>query len=764
MMAALRTSRAAICAAVALLGGGLTMGTLWAQAPPPDPPTPMASLKTVPVPEPANLADFVADKAAAIRLGKALFWDMQAGSDGVQACASCHFHAGADNRRKNQLSPGLLAAPPDTTFQVGGPNYTLRPRDFPFTKHQDENAAGSPIVSDANDVASSQGVFNTLFRNVTPGSAVDVCDGVADPVFQVQHINVRRVEPRNTPSMVNAVFNFDNFWDGRADHTFNGVNPFGDLDRNAHVFKRNSSGQVEAVEVEIQPASLASQAVGPPLSKFEMSCDKRVFPKVGRKLLALTPLGKQFVDPQDSVLGPYARGSGTPGSRGLTLTYPGMIRQAFQPQWWSGGPVTIGSETFTQMEANFSLFWGLAIQLYEATLVADDTRVDQFLEGTTTALTDLEKQGMNIFTEAGRCINCHGGAELTNASVRNAGNERLERMVMGNGGCAIYDNGFYNIGVRPTADDISRGGTDPFGNPLSDTRRAMMNPPLFVDPNLNPPLGAVPECDNRANVDGTFKTASLRNVELTGPFFHSGGKGTLMQAVQFYNRGGDFAARNIDNLDPDIQPLGLTPAQMGSLVAFLQALTDERTRQEMAPFDHPALDRPNGCIGDQKQVAEERAGTAGTGRCVDDVEQVPAVGAGGRPASGLVPLAPFLTVSKMTGAGQLGTGAQTATFGFKFESEAPPDGKLRFQDRAQKLNVQTDTITRHESTETCVRVWGPAQVNAATGYSFTAKGCDHRQPGVNRDYFELTVWDSVGTQVYFNAGVLTGGNLQASIR
>src|ERR687888_804764 len=140
---------------------------LRAQAPPPDPPKPLASLKTVPVPEPANLADFVANKTTAIRLGKALFWDMQAGSDGIQACASCHFHAGADNRRKNQLSPGLLAG--DTTFQVGGPNYTLRARDFPFTRHADENAAGSPIVSDANDVASSQGVFNTTFIDVTAG-------------------------------------------------------------------------------------------------------------------------------------------------------------------------------------------------------------------------------------------------------------------------------------------------------------------------------------------------------------------------------------------------------------------------------------------------------------------------------------------------------------------------------------------------------------------------------------------------------------------
>jgi cytochrome c peroxidase len=753
--------RLVLSGAVIAVGAGI----LRAQAPPPDPPEPLASLKTVPVPEPANLAQFVANKAAAIRLGKALFWDMQAGSDAVQACASCHFHAGADNRRKNQLSPGLLAN--DTTFQIGGPNYTLEPRDFPFTKHSNENVP-SPIVSDANDVASSQGVFNTTFVDITRGQAVDVCNGVPDPVFQVHQINTRRVEPRNTPSMVNAVFNFDNFWDGRADHIFNGVSPFGDLDPTAFVWKVDANGNLERQRVSIEPASLASQAVGPPLSKFEMSCDGRVFPKLGRKLLSLRPLAKQFVDPEDSVLGgPLASGSGSPGSRGLTTTYPAMIKQAFQPQWWSSAAmITIGGEQFTQMEANFSLFWGLAVQLYEATLVANDSRVDRLLDGNAAALSALEKQGMDLFTGTGRCINCHGGAELTNASVRNTGNERLERMVMGNGGCAIYDNGFYNIGVRPTADDISRGGTDPFGNPLSDTRRAMMNPPLFVDPNLSPPLGAVPECDQRANVDGTFKTPSLRNVELTGPYFHSGGKATLMQVVQFYNRGGDFAKLNINNLDPDIQPLGLTPAQMASLVAFLQALTDERTRQEQAPFDHPQLFRPNGCIGDDKEVHEERTDTGGTGRCVDDMEQVPAVGAGGRPAAGIVALQPFLTISKMTGGGKLGTGNQSAHFGFKFSLEdgAPPQGKLRYQDQGQRLTIQTDTITRHESTETCVRTWGPARVNGDFGFSFTAKGCDNKQPGVNRDFFEITVWNSAGVPVYSNAGFLTGGNLQAHIK
>src|SRR2546430_7546368 len=55
--------------------------------------------------------------------------------------------------------------------------------------------------------------------------------------------------------------------------------------------------------------------------------------------------------------------------------------------------------------------------------------------------------------------------------------------------------------------------SDPFGNPLSDTRRAMQG--NFVDPNLSPALGQVPECDGRANVDGAFKTPSLRSEEHT---------------------------------------------------------------------------------------------------------------------------------------------------------------------------------------------------------------------------------------------------------
>ena len=41
-------------------------------------------LKGHPVPDPTTLGDYVTDRAAAIQLGKSLFWDAQAGSDGVQ--------------------------------------------------------------------------------------------------------------------------------------------------------------------------------------------------------------------------------------------------------------------------------------------------------------------------------------------------------------------------------------------------------------------------------------------------------------------------------------------------------------------------------------------------------------------------------------------------------------------------------------------------------------------------------------------------------
>src|SRR4051812_8151111 len=82
-----------------------------------------------------------------------------------------------------------------------------------------------------------------------------------------------------------------------------------------------------------------------------------------------------------------------------------------------------------EMEWNFSLFFGLAVQAYEATLVSDDTPFDRFegapslgQAGDPNALTESERNGLSIFMDAdpaqgGRCNNCHAAPVMSNHSI-----------------------------------------------------------------------------------------------------------------------------------------------------------------------------------------------------------------------------------------------------------------------------------------------------------------------------------------------------------
>lgn len=588
------------------------------------PPPNLLPLNQIPVPEPPNLFQFVKNKPVAIRLGKAFFWDMQVGSNGFQACASCHFKAGADNRLKNTINPGTRGN--DNTFQVRGPNEVLDPlNDFPFFKLSNPDFPGVP-VRDFNDVVGSQGVHLTQFNAIVPGSAVDDGTPIPDPVFQANGVNMRRVTARNTPSNINAVFNFNNFWDGRAHFAFNGVNPFGPLDPSAGVWFNTGTAQSPVLQkqpVVIEFGSLASQATGPPLDDIEMSFRGRTFPQLGRKMLSLTPLGKQLVHPNDSVLGSLSKAVLTNGKysgNGLNTTYGQMIQEAFQDNLWNSTVPT--PDGFSQMEANFSLFWGLAIQLYEATLVSDQTPYDRFLGGDKTALTSQQQDGFNVFFGGAGCSACHVSTELTSASVRNAAfltnttHALIELMAVGTITPApqiIYDNGFNNTAVRPTTEDIGRGGDSPFINPLTtvlfplsfsklaelqSSGQLGFNPFLFppgqpVTPILIPNIASNFPVAN----DGNFKVPGLRNVELTAPYFHNGGDMTLTDVVDFYTRGGNFPAANQASLDPAIiQQVTLqnNPTNQAALVAFMKSMTDERVRNESAPFDHPELFIPNG--------------------------------------------------------------------------------------------------------------------------------------------------------------------------
>jgi Di-haem cytochrome c peroxidase len=105
-------------------------------------------LKSVRPPKVPNLERYVRDPELLIVLGKALFWDMQVGSDNRTACASCHFHAGADHRSQNQLS------------NPGGPlepNHQQVWEDFPFRLFSDRDDNRSPLIRDSSQRAGSAG-------------------------------------------------------------------------------------------------------------------------------------------------------------------------------------------------------------------------------------------------------------------------------------------------------------------------------------------------------------------------------------------------------------------------------------------------------------------------------------------------------------------------------------------------------------------------------------------------------------------------------
>jgi cytochrome c peroxidase len=251
------------------------------------------------------------------------------------------------------------------------------------------------------------------------------------------------------------------------------------------------------------------------------------------------------------------------------------------------------------MEYNFAMFWGVAIQMYESTLVSDNSRFDQYMAGNSSALNSLEQRGLNRFTGKGHCTTCHNGAELTDATVSNvaAHGGVVERMISG----AWHDVGFHNIGVRPTLDDLGLGTPDPSGLPsLSVAQMASQGQVTGT---------AVPE-GAAVSVYGAVKTPGLRNVEITGPYFVNGGQATLEQVVEFYSRGGDFPSADVD---PSFERASFGGDDIAAVVAFLKSLTDERVRMQSAPFDHPSLTVGNGMVNNGGTWTEQTITIPATG-------------------------------------------------------------------------------------------------------------------------------------------------------
>gem|GEM_PF-571966 len=180
---------------------------------------------------------------------------------------------------------------------------------------------------------------------------------------------------------------------------------------------------------------------------------------------------------------------------------------------------------------------GRAIGAYERELITPNSRYDRFLMGDREALNATEKTGFELFFGKALCGDCHFGPMLSDYTFRVQGAaDGYDQVLPGFGG----KNG--------------EGG---------DFGRYQADPVRFADQKF------------------AFRTLTIRAVEQTGPYFHSGSVGTLRDVVAFYNRGGrgpdDFSDEALAaagaTRDPSIRPLGLTDAEMDAIVAFMRTTT-----------------------------------------------------------------------------------------------------------------------------------------------------------------------------------------------
>ncbi len=153
-----------------------------------------------------------------------------------------------------------------------------------------------------------------------------------------------------------------------------------------------------------------------------------------------------------------------------------------------------------------------AIEAFEATLVTPWSDFDRFLSGEAGALDSEEREGLSLFLSKG-CANCHNGVNV--------------------GG-----TGYFSFGVaeKPGADVLPEGDKGRFA--VTQT----------------------------ASDEYSFKSPSLRNIELTPPYFHSGKVWDLADAVAIM--GSSQLGANLND------------GEVAAITAFLRTLTGEQPRVE----------------------------------------------------------------------------------------------------------------------------------------------------------------------------------------
>ena len=199
---------------------------------------------------------------------------------------------------------------------------------------------------------------------------------------------------------------------------------------------------------------------------------------------------------------------------------------------------------------------GRAIAAFMRSLLANNAPFDRYMRGDSSAMTTEQVRGMERFEEIG-CIRCHNGPMFSDYKLHTMG---------------VPDNPALLSGETTPASD---GGAQ--------------NPPCPAGGAPEPTAAYLAACDSYA-----FRTASLRNLELTFPYGHNGMFRTLNAVVGFYESTIAGESRNpnvpFEELDPLLRQLQNVDEEDVDLIEFLIALSDDsfdRTIPESLPSGLP---------------------------------------------------------------------------------------------------------------------------------------------------------------------------------
>ena len=196
-----------------------------------------------------------------------------------------------------------------------------------------------------------------------------------------------------------------------------------------------------------------------------------------------------------------------------------------------------------------------AVASYERTQLSFDSPFDHFIAGEKNAIDDSAKRGWELFNNQARCNKCHALTD-TQRDVTN-----------------FTDNDFHNIGIgiirhnvvalARQADQLIKTGD------TAAIDRAAIQSDMSA-------LGRFLVTKQEKDI-ASFKTPNIRNVLVTGPYFHDGSQETLWDVIDHYNKGDGLQN---PYLDQDIQPLALTEGDIDDLVAFMASLTSPNYKEQ----------------------------------------------------------------------------------------------------------------------------------------------------------------------------------------